>query len=127
MELYRIARSDARLVIRIPLPAPDTTATLRNYRTGKIPGPGMPGQPQSSNCLQAAWFLERILFVCVQSVANTLSGEETMGRLVGQVDSISEIVVHLLAMKPKRSNGFQSNMQPNIEITSSALDLHCTF
>lgn len=126
-ELYRVARPDARLVMRIPQPDPQSTASCRRYRRDTLPAWPPPGDRQCASRQRHGWLLERVRLVCRAGTADDVQGEEVLAHLGGRNDVVREIVIHLRACKGPHGGGHGLSHEPIVEAGTSPLDVHSAF
>jgi hypothetical protein len=114
-ELYRVARRDAKLVIRLPQATSSPERPARRYRLDTFAEWGQPGRA-------ADWKVERVKLVVAPDVADTRAVADIAARMGTEANVVREIVVHLRAVKPPRAGDPRRLDAAAISVVSSPPD-----
>ena len=120
--LYRIARPEARLIVRVFQPRGILPAPTESYRLDSFDAWAQPLGGGARSDYAADWQVERIHLVINREVSGAESAEEVAAAMGTKSDVVRELVVHLRAVKPPRTEGTRRVSTPLVEISASPLD-----
>jgi hypothetical protein len=116
-ELYRIAKPEARLAIRVRRDA------ARPLRPDAFDQYGQPGHPPAHDDYRADWQVECVTLVVGPGLADTRPAAEVAARM----DGVREVAVELRAVKPPRPRDPGLGMTPTLRVSSSPVEAATAF
>ena len=121
-ELYRIARPEARLIVRIFQPRNTPLTSIKRYRLDSFDVWSQPNDGSAPPSYMADWRVERIHLIVCREEAGPEFAQKVATQMGTDADIVREMVVHLSAVKPPRSSRTHRASMPLIEISVSPLD-----
>jgi predicted SAM-dependent methyltransferase len=130
-ELYRIAKPDARLVIRLTHGAPDAAcevrARTRRYCPDSFDNFGQPGRSNTHDDYRADWRVKRVKLVVNPSLLASEGEVGVLERIRLDRTIVRETIVELQAIKPARPRDPRLIERPVPTVTGSAIDPDSVF
>lgn len=119
-ELYRVARPDARFVLRVSGVASDSPWRGRGLESfDELAQPAREGR---SDAYTADWRLARVRLVVDPSLAGAANDTQVLARMGGPEDVVRELIVELRAVKPPRPRDRRLHVRPIPTVTDSPID-----
>jgi SAM-dependent methyltransferase len=124
-ELYRVAKPDARMILRLPYGSSDDAAEdpthARAYFEGSFVYFGQPAYSRADYGYRGDWAVERVKLVLPRELA--AKPEDELRRMIRERRNVVlEMIVHLRAVKPARPARLDLLQWPLAEIVFSRLD-----
>ena len=119
-ELWRIAKPDARMVIRVPYgssnDAYEDPTHVRNYFTGSFAYFAQPTYWRADYGYSGDWQAERITLSLDERRYGLVSREQMLGEITGYRNVVLEMVCELRAVKPRRAQDKALQVAPDVSI-----------
>ena len=124
-ELYRVAKANARFVIRLAHPGPARTAP--RWSPDNFMGYGQPARAAVDDAYRADWRVTRVKLVVDPRRAGSASDAEVIGGVGVGRDVVEEMIVELQAIKPPRPRDPRALEVPALTVSRSPVDLESAF
>ena len=128
-ELYRIARPDARFVIRVGQETSGSASggPARRYRPDSFNEYGQPAHAGRDDPYAADWLVKRVKLVVDPELARSESDASVIARMGDEGNVVREMVVELRAVKPSRPRDPRFLECPAPTISRSPIDADSRF
>ncbi len=119
-ELYRVAKPDARMTIRVPYgssnDAYEDPTHVRQYFTGSFGYFGQPLYWKADYGYRGDWQVEHVTLALSEARYGKVSLQQCMGEIMGYRNVVLEMVAELRAMKPMREARKELQVTPSVTI-----------
>jgi SAM-dependent methyltransferase len=130
-ELYRIAKADARFVIRLPHGASNSAFEDPTHRRPYFPNSflyfAQPAYSRADYNYTGDWRIARIKFVVDPQLLSACGESEVLRRINQERNMVREMIVELRAVKPSRPREFRLLDVPTPTCQGSPIDLESAF
>lgn len=130
-ELYRVAKPEASLVIKLPHGASDDAHEDPTHTRGYFPGSflyfAQPAYSRADYGYLGDWQIKRVTLLVDPHLLNSEGHDRVMERINTQRNIVQEMTVELIAVKPPRPREFRLLSAPPPTITGSLIDEEISF
>jgi predicted SAM-dependent methyltransferase len=125
-ELYRVARPDANLVLRLPYGGSDQAMEDPTHQRPYYPNSflyyGQPAYSRADYDYRGDWRIKRVKLVVDRQLLATEGEPRLLSLLKVQRNLVQEMIVELVAVKPPRPRELRLYQAPPVTLSGSPLD-----
>jgi SAM-dependent methyltransferase len=130
-ELYRVAKPDARFIIRLPHGATDDAFEDPTHRRAYFPNSfvyfAQPAYSRADYNYLGDWRVARVKLVVGSDLLSSESEQSILQRVARERNIVREMIVELRAVKPARPRELRLLEWPTATVTDTAIDADSVF